>query len=165
MISDRIKKALNFAIEKHAGQLDKAGNQYFGHVIRVAFAVFDYGEDYFIVALFHDLVEDHNVSLNYIEENWGKIVRDAVESVTRIEYPVKETYMNLIKRASENQIGRKVKMAALIDNSDPIRIAALPIEQQDIVKRYERAKKFLRNVEKQKRILQHEQILINGGGA
>jgi hypothetical protein len=51
--------------------------------------------------------------------------------------------MQLIERASQNEIGLVIKLADLDDNSDPVRIAALPPEARDIVKRYERAKVVL----------------------
>jgi (p)ppGpp synthase/HD superfamily hydrolase len=148
MISERIKTAIDFAMEKHNGQLDKAGKPYFGHPLRVALSVASRqdipdDDDYFIVAILHDVVEDAKVSLKEIEEQWGKVVADAVDSVSRRVKPRKETYMQLIARAKDNVIGRTVKIADIEDNSDPIRIAALPINNRDIVKRYDRAKKFL----------------------
>jgi hypothetical protein len=60
-------------------------------------------------------------------------------------------------------------MADLDDNTQPARIAALPIEQQDIVRRYNRAKKRIREVKAkislEKSFLRNQQMLIDGGGA
>ena len=85
MLSERIKSAIDFAIVKHQGQLDKAGKPYFGHVLRVALSVASRqdipdDDDYFISAILHDVVEDAKVSLAEIEEQWGKVVADAVDS-------------------------------------------------------------------------------------
>ena len=102
--------------------------------------VLPHGEDYFCAALLHDVIEDGNVKLDEIEKIWGKTIADAVDSVTRRTSPVKETYMELINRAANNPIGRIVKLADNADNSDPERIAALPKEQQFIVKRYRKAR-------------------------
>jgi len=163
-----MQSAIDFAYEKHFGQLDKSGKPYFGHALRVALDVIHFGEEFFIVALLHDTVEDCNVSLSYIAENWGQEIADAVASVSRIEHPVKEKYMELIHRASLNRIGREVKLADLDDNMRPERILSLPIEMQDIVKRYERAKKYLEDskakeeeIRRQKREIQ---VGIDGWG-
>ena len=176
MISKRMQDAIDFALEKHQGQLDKAGKPYFGHVLRVALSVLHYGEDYFITAILHDVVEDHHIPLSEIESRWGSEVAAAVDSVTRREMPVKETYMTLIHRASENKIGREVKLADLRDNMQPHRIECLPVEQRDIVNRYKRAEKYLVNIKhtiaQEKEIVlaeqrrkQAEAIYENGGGA
>ena len=149
MLSERIKSAIEFAMVKHQGQLDKGGKPYFLHPLRVALSVASNNdnpddENYFIVAILHDLVEDAKVPLSEIEARWGKVVADAVDSLSRrIVKHRKETYMQLIERASQNEIGLVIKLADLDDNSDPVRIAALPPEARDIVKRYERAKVVL----------------------
>ena len=104
MLSERIKSAIDFAMEKHQGQLDKAGKPYFGHVLRVALSVASNedtpdDENYFIVALLHDVVEDCKVSLEEIEQRWGKVVADAVDSLSRRIKPKKETYMQLDRKS------------------------------------------------------------------
>ena len=169
MISARMQSAIDFAIEKHAGQIDKGGKPYFGHVLRVALSVLHFGENYFIAAILHDVVEDCGVDIEYIAERWGNEVALAVVSVSRITFPFKETYMQLIERASLNEIGIEVKLADLEDNMQPERIAALPIESRDIVKRYERAKKFLLAAKQAKETEQNRKqaqaIYENGGGA
>jgi (p)ppGpp synthase/HD superfamily hydrolase len=159
MISARMQSAIDFALEEHAGQVDKAGRPYFGHVLRVALSVLHLGENYFITAILHDVMEDCGVTIEYITERWGAEVAFAVNSVSRITLPVKETYMNLIERAALNEIGIEVKLADLEDNMQPEIIAALPPESRDIVKRYERAKNRLLQVKR------YKQILRDGGGA
>ena len=143
MISKQAKNAIAFALEKHANQVDKAGQPYFLHVLRVALSVAPLGENYFIAAILHDVVEDCGVELSYIAEEWGQEIAEAVDSVSRREKPIKETYMSLIHRASLNVIGREVKLADIEDNSSPERIFYLPLEMQGIIKRYEKAKKYL----------------------
>ena len=143
MISTQMQTAIDFSIEKHAGQIDKGGRPYFGHVLRVALAVLCLGEKYFITAILHDTMEDCGVTFQYIAEHWGLEIAQAVDSVSRRTSPEKETYMNLIERASANPIGREVKLADLEDNMQPDRIETLPIDSRDIVKRYTKAKRYL----------------------
>lgn len=139
-LSELELRALDFAYEKHAGQYDKAGKPYVEHVIRVALAVKKYGAKFVIAALLHDTVEDCGVSLATIEEIWGKEIALAVDSLSRREG---EIYKDFIRRANKNSIGRIVKLADLEDNSSPERIAALPIENQGITKRYDWAKNYI----------------------
>ncbi len=145
ILSQRMQSALDFAIEKHANQLDKAGRPYFGHPLRVALAVIHLGEDYFITAILHDVCEDCNVTFDEIESKWGSTVAKAVKSVTRIVSPVKEPYMSLIERSAWNAIGKEVKLADLRDNMQPDRIASLPTEMQSIINRYKKAYNYLVN--------------------
>jgi GTP diphosphokinase / guanosine-3',5'-bis(diphosphate) 3'-diphosphatase len=159
MASKRLLSAIEFAYEKHQNQKDKAGKPYFFHPLRVMFAVEYLGENAMIAAILHDVIEDCGVTVEYIAEHWGAEVAFAVNSVSRITFPFKETYMNLIERASQNEIGLEVKLADVEDNSKPERIEALPPESRDIVKRYDRAKKVLLTVKR------HKQMLIDGGGA
>ena len=143
MLSERAKEALDFALIKHAGQVDKADRPYLGHVLRVALEVLPLGEEYFIVGLLHDILEDTDVTKEEIKSRWGDDIADAVESVTRRITPTKEPYSELIIRSAQNKIGRMVKLADNKDNSDPARIANLPPDQQGITKRYAKARRVL----------------------
>ena len=73
--SERLKSAVKLAEKLHEGQVDKLGIPYIVHVQDVADRVSDRGEDYIIVGLLHDSVEDTDISLESIEEKFGKIVR------------------------------------------------------------------------------------------
>ncbi len=140
---NKVKEAIDFAVEKHVGQFDKAGKPYIGHPLRVAFSVISFGEKYFITALLHDVVEDCGVLISEIEDRWGKEIAEAVLALSRINEPVKETYKTFIERISINEIARIVKLADIEDNTRPERIACLPIDQQGIVERYRKAKEYL----------------------
>ena len=56
-----LKKALQIAIKAHGNTLDKGGELYFLHPIRVAFGLKT--EDEQVVALLHDVVEDTEYTL------------------------------------------------------------------------------------------------------
>ncbi|MDP7468317.1 MAG: HD domain-containing protein, partial [Alphaproteobacteria bacterium] len=84
-LSDARLKADKLAETLHEGQTDKLGNPYIDHVRDVADRVSSLGANYFIVGLLHDSVEDTDITLEKIEEEFGKDVRDGVDGMTKRE--------------------------------------------------------------------------------
>ena len=83
---DRISTAFRFGRKAHDGQLRDSGDPYFIHPISVAslLAEIKVDADTIITALLHDTVEDCGVSLNEIENLFGKDVRKLVNGVTKL---------------------------------------------------------------------------------
>ena len=94
---------------------------------------------YFIAAILHDTVEDTATTLDEIENLFGKNVRNAVDSVSRREFPKKESYEDFVLRSKADPIGRVVKIADLYDNMSPERRPEPPIELDKKLERYEKA--------------------------
>jgi (p)ppGpp synthase/HD superfamily hydrolase len=138
-LSSRVRQAIQFATIRHRDQKDKAGKPYIAHCFRVALAVWNCGEDYFIAAILHDTVEDTATTLDEIENLFGKSVRNAVDSVSRREFPKKEPYDDFVLRSKADPIGRIVKIADLYDNMSPERRPEPPIELDKKLERYEKA--------------------------
>ena len=136
-----LERAIQIAVEAHAGQIDKANEPYILHPLRVMFDV--QGEDARIVAVLHDVVEDcEGWSLGRLkDEGFSPAVLEALETVTKRDDD--EDYMAFIKRAGANEIGRRVKMADLIDNMDMSRIAAPTERDHQRIAKYERALAYL----------------------
>merc|ERR1712183_172260 len=80
--------ATNFAAIKHKNQRRKDPDQtpYINHPIGVAYQLINIGKVYDVAtlqaAILHDTVEDTDCSLEEIEENFGKEVRDLVDEVS-----------------------------------------------------------------------------------
>ena len=127
-------KALQIATLAHAGQYDKAGDEYILHPLRVADRCVSPKAK--IVALLHDTIEDTYITEDYLrQQGLPDDIVDAVMSVTRREG---EDYGAFIRRAAANPIGRQVKIADLEDNMD---IRRLPdISDRDVL----RLRKYLR---------------------
>lgn len=128
-----LNKAIVLAVYAHEGQLDKAGKPYILHPLRVGAAGRNEGEQ--IVGFLHDVVEDTQVSLNEIRGLFGKVVAEAVDSVTKRKG---ETYKQFVLRSNENAIGRQVKINDIKDNLRRMEGLTLS-EQEGMTRRYRSA--------------------------
>ncbi len=84
--SDRTLKALELAIEAHAGQKRKSGEPYIVHPILVAAITAKISNDETMVqaALLHDVVEDTQMGIEALERLFGADVAHMVEGMTKI---------------------------------------------------------------------------------
>lgn len=84
----KIRKALNFMIDAHDGQYRKfSGKEYAWHPVEVSKIVREHKhsknkENICIAALLHDTVEDCDVTLKDIENEFGSVVSSMVEQLT-----------------------------------------------------------------------------------
>ena len=81
-----MEKAYAMASKAHAGQIRFSGEPYIMHPVAVARILFDLGMDHesLIAALLHDVVEDTDITLQDIEETFGKDVANLVDGVTKL---------------------------------------------------------------------------------
>jgi len=140
-------EALEFAVDRHAGQLDKQGKPYILHVLRVGFENYERAsENVFVAALLHDVVEDCGVTLAEIENRWGNRIATAVEHLSRRK---DESYAAYIDRLKQDVIAVRVKKADLADNLMASRIESLPLDDQKrLGRRYNKALKVLMESER-----------------
>ena len=165
--------AIALAKEKHQGQTDLLGNNYFqNHIRGVTRNVLgllnelreqadihccgdiDAEEEYcnwmglgeFVstVAYLHDIFEDTDVVPDNLREmRYPELIVEAIRSVTRRP---NEKYKYFIKRSKKNILGRLVKMADLQNNLDIRRIKfSVETEKQDLyrIKKYIKSYLFL----------------------
>ena len=119
-----LEKAIGIAATAHAGQLDKAGQPYILHPLRVMFRV--EGEYAQIAAVLHDVVEDTPVTIaQLIAEGFPPPVIEAVNALTKLPG---ESRIDAARRATLNPIARIVKLADNAENMDLSRIA-VPTEK------------------------------------
>lgn len=133
--------AIKIAVNAHSGQVDKANQPYILHPLRVMFAL-DNEKDK-IVGVLHDVIEDTNITYEYLISNkfGGEIeILEALRSVTRKE---NETYEEFINRVALNPIGKRVKLADLQDNMDISRIPNPTEKDYFRMKKYKEAKNKL----------------------
>jgi (p)ppGpp synthase/HD superfamily hydrolase len=109
-----LERALQIAVQSHAGQTDKSGAAYIFHPIRVMMRCTS--PDAKIVALLHDVVEDTPVTFEQLEgEGFSAVVLCALRLLTHAkEVPYEDYIQSLIC----NPIAVEVKVADLEDNMD-----------------------------------------------
>ena len=135
-----LERAIGIAVEAHKGQLDKGGNPYILHPLRVMMSVDLELEK--IVAVLHDVVEDSNWTFEaLLAEGFSIEVIEALKSVTKNSD--NEDYDSFIQRAMENPIGRKVKIADIRDNLDVTRISDITDKDVKRINKYKKALKIL----------------------
>lgn len=83
---DLLRKAFDVSMKAHQDQFRKSGEPYFEHPLEVAKILIGLRMDYQTVigGLLHDVVEDTDVSLNYVEEEFGSDIKQLVDGVTKI---------------------------------------------------------------------------------
>ena len=130
----RILAAAHFAAEKHAQQKRKGenGEPYFNHLLEVAELVAasspQLDVELVMAAFLHDTVEDTGVTLQELEQQFGKDVADLVAEVTDDKSLPKETRKQLQVEHTPEKSPRAqtLKLADKISNLRAI-IASPPV--------------------------------------
>jgi (p)ppGpp synthase/HD superfamily hydrolase len=124
-------RAEEIARRAHAGVPDKSGRPYIEHSQRVAGRVHSHEEK--IVAWLHDVVEDTDITLEDLANEFPPAIVEAVDAIThRSVSPKKMSALNETRhdyylRVLANPVARIVKLADISDNTDPRRLLHLPI--------------------------------------
>ena len=107
-----IRKAYDFSLCHHTGQLRASGEPYLVHPLEVACVLAEIKLDPIAIAagLLHDAVEDTSVTIGEIQEQFGEQVAHIVEGVTKIS---KIDFATREERQAENL--RKM-MLAMVDD-------------------------------------------------
>jgi guanosine-3',5'-bis(diphosphate) 3'-pyrophosphohydrolase len=136
-----IERAIEIAARAHAGQVDKAGQPYILHPLRVMLAV--KGEHERMAAVLHDVVEDTTTTIADLRvQGFPEEVLNAVLALTKTKG---ETRLAAAARAAANPIARAVKLADVTDNMDLSRISEPTEEDYARVKIYEQVRTILRS--------------------
>lgn len=150
-----IQLALQFAREKHAGQVRKySGEPYINHPMRVArtlmelndtadiFRIEPYGIKAIQAALLHDVIEDCEVTEQELTKRFGVSVATSVRRLTSWSkrYPeLVKTYSRLAKKSLDfsdlSQATSTVQTIKLADRIDNLKSIPLP-EGRDFLKVY-----------------------------
>lgn len=134
-----LERAIEIATRAHAGQVDKGGAPYILHPLRVMLRVAPGPQQ--IVAVLHDVVEDSDVTFEDLErEGFSAEVVKGLRAVTKV---AGESYEDFVARAALDPVGKAVKLADLMENSDLSRIAEPSQKDLERVEKYGRAIAYL----------------------
>ncbi|MHA2331964.1 MAG: HD domain-containing protein [Candidatus Hodarchaeales archaeon] len=111
-----IKKAFNFANEKHEGQIRKYNTKdpYFLHLVRVGRLLKDFDDEVIIAGLLHDVLEDTKTTTRELEDIFGSEVALLVLGCTK--NPDKGNPVEILRRTAESDY--RVILIKLADRND-----------------------------------------------
>lgn len=127
-----LERALQIAVQAHAGQTDKSGAAYIFHPIRVMMRCTSPAAK--IVGLLHDVVEDTSVTFADLEaEGFSSEVLAALRLLTHDDAVPYPDYIDLVKA---NTIATEAKLADLADNMDIRRLQEVDDKAAKRFKKY-----------------------------
>lgn len=135
-----LTRAIVIAAEAHKGDLDKAGEMYVLHPLRVMMRMTT--EKKRITAVLHDLLEDTAWEAEDLRaEGFSEEILQALDHLTRREGEVYHLY---VERAAQHPLARRVKKMDLEDNMD---LSRLPNPTEEDLARVEKYRQALRILE------------------
>ena len=135
------KKAMSIAYNAHHGQVDKAGVPYVFHPLHLAESMED--EVSCCAALLHDVVEDTDITLEELAQQFPK---EVIEVLSLLTHDPDVNYFDYVRAIRNNPIAKRVKLADLAHNSDTSRFAGVPVPEDRIgyfQRKYTKAKAIL----------------------
>ena len=140
-----LEDAIILAATAHRGVLDKSGEPYILHPLRVMQNVPP--GDARIVAVLHDVVEDTPITLDDLRElGYSDAVVAAVDAISRRDG---EKYLDFVERAVSNPIARFVERADITDNSNPVRLRFMGAGAESMIARYRKAMRIVERAERE----------------
>lgn len=130
-----LEQAIAVATKAHAGQVDKAGQPYILHPLRLMFKFEADIEK--IVAVMHDVIEDSGLTQDDLKKlGFSDEVIEAIDCLSKKNG---EGYDSFILRVSKNNLARKVKIEDIKDNLDLTRLNRITDKDLQRVEKYYRA--------------------------
>lgn len=137
-------EARDLAALLHAGQVDKAGRPYLGHLQRVAARVLACkgGDSALIAAYLHDAIEDGKATAGQLED--AGVPGRALEIVQLLTRKPSQPYAGYLAAIKADPDALLVKLCDIEDNSNPQRLAMLPPDVADRLRtKYAKAMEIL----------------------
>lgn len=153
-VSEDVKRAFGVAKKAHRGQVDKAGKEYIYHPWSVATITWNligekgfdakFVNDCLVTALLHDVVEDTDVSIEYLK---GRFSNEVIEALGYVTHDKSVPYMDYVENVSNNEIASWVKLADLMHNMDLTRFNHITEKEVNrLSKKYVPAYNYMRNI-------------------
>lgn len=139
-----LDRCIIFAVQKHAGQLDKVGLPYILHPLRVMTDPSLTTEVQRCIAIMHDVFEDCEVTgLELQELDLPSSMLDSLDAITHKNHePNIEYYSRILDDPTGNALA--VKLADIRDNTSEFRMRGLPeADRLRMTKKYQQALQVL----------------------
>lgn len=135
-----LEKAIALACEAHKGQVDKAGEPYILHPLRLMLQ-FSTNEER-IVAVLHDVLEDSELTCWDLRTQG--IPLECMDAVCVLTKGKGEDYSEYIERVFRNPLATRIKLSDLEHNSDLSRLPEVTEKDRQRHTKYQRAIEFLK---------------------
>lgn len=136
---NQLDSAIALACKVHAGQVDKSGQAYILHPLRLMLQFEQ--DDERIVSVLHDVVEDGGVTFDQLRQLG---LSDAIiEAIDCLSKRPGEHYDDFIARLAGNRLARVVKIEDIKHNLDVTRLPALHEKDLLRIAKYHKALGFL----------------------
>lgn len=156
-----LDKAIQIAVTAHRGQVDRGGEPYILHPMRVM--IEQKGRTEKICAILHDVIEDTEVTFEDLRrEGFSEEVIIALNALTKRDG---EAYEDYVGRVVQNPIAMRVKLMDLTDNMDLSRLNITEPSDLKRFQKYEKAKAQILEALQNEEVVQDEHMIeieING---
>lgn len=139
-MQELLEKSIIFATEKHMGQVDKSGQPYILHPLRVMNNCSNIETK--IVAVLHDILEDTDAAKEDLLEFLPEYLVDAIVSITKIN---NEAYEDYLERVSSNYYATQVKLMDLKDNMNLDRLNKIEMKDMKRYLKYRKTVEYLKD--------------------
>lgn len=134
-----LEQAIALAAQQHEGQIDKAGQPYILHPLRLMMQMPDYNTK--IIAVLHDILEDTPTTAEDLTQlGFSTSIIEAIQALTKFKG---ESRIEAVHRTVKNPLARIVKLADVTDNMNLSRIAHPTAQDFARLKQYEQVKEIL----------------------
>lgn len=136
-----LEKALVVMFRAHRGQVDKGGDPYYLHPLRIAEKMPTiYGK---VAALLHDVVEDSDYTVADIREMFGANMAVTIDALTH-RAEVSEPRVKYYERVKSDHMALAIKRLDVEDNLMPSRLAKMMddnnISDKDVARIFKKLK-------------------------
>jgi len=137
-----LEQAISIASLTHTGQVDKAGEPYILHPLRVMMKLKD--EKQRIVAVLHDVIDDTDLTIQDLSDQG--LDYELVKIILTLTRRKDETYDEYLNRICYDRFAMEIKLADLEDNMDMSRIKNPTKKDFQRLAKYRIAKDILTNI-------------------
>ena len=145
-VQDLLSTAIAMAACAHEGVLDRGGNAYITHPIRIMMRLRTNDAELMSIAILHDTIEDAPDIVSFkalIDAGFSTRVINALQLLTHSN---DDSYEDYIKKIATNKDALRVKLEDLKDNSDLTRLKGVTQKDFNRVIKYQKAYTYLSRI-------------------